>query len=192
MLSSNVHLWTCRSRIYNIVAIASMAAGHDPTGRELAGESSRDTMLPKPPLITLPSRQFCGLLISLFGLLLMGGSARPDVQSLAVLNPFPILWCAGGLLLLKREELKDKRVSFLGFFVVFLLIAAYLIPWTGRSGTSLLSSAHSAQGTMIDKDPAQAIAVAPATAWQSLPTAPLPITQAMRKPGLCLPSNSPQ
>ena len=144
------------------------AAGCDPTGRKLAGESLRDTMLPKPALITLPSRQLCGLLISLFGLLLMGGSARPDAQSLAVLNPFTILCCAGGLLLLKREELKDKRISFLGFFVVFLLIAAYLIPWTGRSGTSLLSSAHPAQGAMIDKDPAQAIAVAPATAWQSL------------------------
>ncbi len=76
----------------------------------------------------LPSYQFWGLLATFAGLFLLGGSARDDVQSLAVLNPAMILCCGVALLTLKHEHWRDKKWFFVIFALVFLLIAIYGTP----------------------------------------------------------------
>lgn len=89
----------------------------------------------------------------------MGGSSRADVQSLALLNPALILCCGLAMLTLEREHLRDKKWFFASFLLVFLLVAAYAVPWFGDLATFRDTAYASTIST---------IAFMPATAWQSL------------------------
>ena len=117
----------------------------------------------------LPSSQMCGLIISVAGLFLMGGSSRSDVQSLAFLNPALILCCAGALLILKREQLQDKKWFFVCFLLIFLLLAFYAAPWPISVGEASLAEGNlQAAWDAADASRLGTLTGAPATVWQSL------------------------
>lgn len=76
----------------------------------------------------LPAIQFCGLVATLFGLFLMGGSSRSDVQSLAILNPFIILCCGVALATLKKEHWRNRKWIGVSLLAAIFLVAIYNIP----------------------------------------------------------------
>lgn len=78
--------------------------------------------------LTRPSFQFCGLVVALLALFLMGGSSRSDVQSLAILNPISVLCCGAALLSFRQEHWRDQKFWLVGFALLFLLVASYLVP----------------------------------------------------------------
>ncbi len=84
--------------------------------------------MPKIARISLPSRQFLGLLTALAALFAMGGSSRPDVQSLALLNPLIIACCGFALLSLRPEQLAGKKAVTFGMLGTILLVGIYLVP----------------------------------------------------------------
>lgn len=80
----------------------------------------------------LPSFQYLGLLITLAGLFVTGGSARGDVQSLIILYPAMIICCGLALLTLARERHRSKSGLLFAACAVFFLVALYLFPFLGH------------------------------------------------------------
>ena len=100
----------------------------------------------------------------------MGGSSRPDVQSLALLNPLMIACCGVALLSLKPEQLEGKKSLLAGFLIVILLVATYLLPISGRFVNFAISTRDVATvRTAADVSGMTRItSMAPAAAWQPL------------------------
>lgn len=91
-------------------------------------------LLPKFNKSALPSPQSWGLSIVFVGLFLMGGSARDDVESLALLHPIMILCCGAAVVTFKREHWLDNRGLLTCTAVVLLLAASYLFPLSALRG----------------------------------------------------------
>lgn len=118
----------------------------------------------------MPSLQFWGLLVPLAALFAMGGSSRPDVQSLALLNPLLIVCCGVGLFSLRPEQLEGKKSLLAGILFAILLVTTYLVPISGQlinfSGgagdVATVRAAADVSGAL------QLLSMAPAATWQSL------------------------
>jgi len=126
--------------------------------------------LPKLARISLPSLQFCGFLVPLAALFAMGGSSRPDVQSLALLSPLMIACCGVALLSLKPEQLEGKKSLLAGSLIVILLVATYLLPMSGQIARSSIGAGDVAEiRAAADLSGApQILSMAPSATWQSL------------------------
>lgn len=85
--------------------------------------------------LTRPSPQFCGLVVVFLSLFLMGGSSRLDVQSLAILNPITVICCGVALLTFGEEHWRDRKFWLVGFALLFLLVAFYLVPFPAAFDT---------------------------------------------------------
>jgi O-antigen ligase len=131
---------------------------------------SLEKKLPKLARISLPSLQFWGLLAPLAALFAMGGSSRPDVQSLALLNPLMIAFCGVALLFLRPEQFEGKKSLLAGFLIVILLVATYLLPMSGQIVRSSIGAGDVAEVRAAAdlSGIARITLMAPATAWQSL------------------------
>ncbi len=124
--------------------------------------------MPKLDRSALPSTPFWGLLVAFALLFLTGGSARGDVQSLAILNPALITCCGVALLTLRREHcVERKRLAyFVGF--IFFLGLLYIVPQPvhleaysrGLSNIADIRAATDVSGS------AQTLAMAPQAALQ--------------------------
>lgn len=118
----------------------------------------------------MPSRQFLGLLTALAALFAMGGSSRPDVQSLALLNPLMIACCGFALLSLRPEQLAGKKAVTFGMLGTILLVGIYLVPISaqlmnvfGDTGdVAMVRAAANIVGTP------KLLSMAPSANWQSL------------------------
>lgn len=121
-------------------------------------------------LSALPSLKFLGLAFALAALFFMGGSSRSDVQSLVVLNPVMIFCCAIAVSTLKKEHWQEQKWLLIGFGLIFLLVAFYLLPIHLQS--EKFSSTRSDIGNIrVAADvftTAKVMAVEPNAAWQSL------------------------
>ena len=100
----------------------------------------------------------------------MGGSSRPDVQSLALLNPLMIACCGVGLLSLRPEQLEGKKSLLAGILFAILLVATYLVPIAGQlmnfsGGAGDVATVRAAADVSAAL---QLLSMAPAVAWQSL------------------------
>lgn len=81
----------------------------------------------------------------------MGGSARPDVQSLAILRPAAALYCGFGLWSLSRDHLRDYRALFAMLFAIVALLLLQLMPlppsiWQNLPGREIVIEAEKAAG----------------------------------------------
>lgn len=84
--------------------------------------------MPNPNRFVLPSFRYWGLLVTIAVLFMMGGSARGDVQSMAILNPVLIICCGTAILTLRQEHWQEKKWLLIAFAAVFFLTALYIIP----------------------------------------------------------------
>lgn len=108
--------------------------------------------------------------MSFVALLVMGGSSRPDVQSLALLNPLMIACCGVALLTLRPEHLEGKNWFLAGLLFAFLVVATYLVPMSGQivnfsSGAGDVATVRAAAD--VSGAP-QILSMAPRATWQSL------------------------
>lgn len=74
----------------------------------------------------------------------MGGSARADVQSLAILRPLSVMTCTIALWTLTREHLNQNRFLFIFAGLLFGLVLLHLAPlppalWSRLPGRSMIS-----------------------------------------------------
>lgn len=100
----------------------------------------------------------------------MGGASRPDVQSLALLNPLMIVSCGVSLITLRPEHLRDKKWFLASFLCAILLVATYLVPMSGRI-VSLSIGAGDVAAVRAVADVSgtpQSLSLAPPVTWQSL------------------------
>ena len=118
----------------------------------------------------LPSLPLWGLCITLTALFLMGGSSRPDVQSLALLNPLMIICCGVAMLTLKREHLRDHKGLLGTFLCVILLVATYFLPISGWIVSFSIGARDvAAVRALADASGApRTLSIAPSAALQSL------------------------
>lgn len=77
---------------------------------------------------TAPMLSVAGISITLIALFLLGGSARPDVQSLLILNPALILLCGAACFKLRQDDLQGQHFLLGALLLTFLLTAIYLMP----------------------------------------------------------------
>lgn len=126
--------------------------------------------MPRLARISLPSRQLWGLLVPLAAVFAMGGSSRPDVQSLALLNPLMIALCGVALLFLRPEQLEGKKSLLAGFLIVILLVATYLLPISAQIVNFLggTSDVATIRATADVSGMTRITSMAPAAAWQPL------------------------
>jgi O-antigen ligase len=100
----------------------------------------------------------------------MGGSSRPDVQSLALLNPLLIACCGVGLFSLRPEQLEGKKSLLAGILFAILLVATYLVPIAGQP-LNFSGGAGDVATVRAAADVSAApllLSTAPAATWQSL------------------------
>jgi O-antigen ligase len=119
---------------------------------------------------SLPSYQLWGLLVTLAGLFLMGGSSRADVQSLAFLQPAMILCCGAALMTLKLEHCHNKKWILASIGLIFLLLLLYLVPLPEKfenispgaaNVSAVLATADVSNGPRM-------FAITPAAIWDTL------------------------
>ena len=119
--------------------------------------------------VTLPSFQFCGLVVVLLTLFIMGGSSRLDVQSLAILNPVTVLCCGVALLTFGQEHWREKKFWLLGFVLLLLLVAFYVAPLPAALGE--MSQGGASLATLRDEanlpNTSTVLSIMPAATWQS-------------------------
>jgi O-antigen ligase len=125
--------------------------------------------MPSVDRSALPSSQFWALILALAALFFMGGSSRGDVQSLVILNPLIIVFCALAAMTLKVHNLQERKWSLIGFGLIFLLIGLYSLPLPREFGTLSIATDKmreiSADADVLDTVPVMAIA--PNQAMQS-------------------------
>lgn len=105
----------------------------------------------------------------LAALFAMGGSSRPDVQSLALLNPLMITFSGVALLSLRPEHLDGKKSLFVGILCAILLVAVYLTPLPEQI-VNLLGDAGDVTRARMAADAAgtpQVLSITPSGTWQS-------------------------
>jgi O-antigen ligase len=126
--------------------------------------------LPRLARNSLPSRQFLVLLLPLTALFALGGSSRPDAQSLALLNPLMIACCGAALLSLKSEHSERKKSLLAGILFVILLVATYLMPIPPQIVNFSISTGDVAtvRAAADVSGVPQTLSMAPSATWQSL------------------------
>ena len=126
--------------------------------------------MPRLARISSPSLQFWGLLVPFVALFVMGGSSRPDVQSLALLNPLLIVCCGIALLTLRPEQLEGKKWFLAAFLGAILLVATYLVPISGQIVNFSISTGDVATVRAAGdvSGAPQILSMAPSATWQSL------------------------
>ena len=113
--------------------------------------------------------QFWVLAAFLVLVFFVGGSARADVQSLALLRPFSIGICGFALWTIRREHLASYKWLFVAAGAVFAYVSLYLVPlppsiWNDLPGRSILQE--------IDKSAAlghiwRPLSISPGLTWNS-------------------------
>lgn len=103
-------------------------------------------------------------------LFVTGGTSRTDVQSLIILRPLSIVFCAIGSFTLRREHLSGRRWLFASLSATFLLVLLHVIPlppaiWQTLPGTQELVDVEKSTGL---KDVWRPLTFMPATGWQAL------------------------
>jgi O-antigen ligase len=83
------------------------------------------------------------LLLYLGFVLLLGGGARPDIQSLVILRPIAVLVCGFAVIGLKREDCRRYRFLLAFALALFLLPLLHLIPlpealWESLPGRAIV------------------------------------------------------
>lgn len=130
---------------------------------------SREKLLPRLNSSVLPSRHFLGLVAVVTVLFLMGGSSRSDVQSLAILNPIMVLCCGAALLTFRKEHWTEKKFFIVGFALLFLLVAFYLVPFPAAFGA--MSQEGVSLADLRDKanlpNSSTVLSIMPTATWQS-------------------------
>lgn len=102
--------------------------------------------------------------------LLTGGSARSDVESLLVLRPASVLFCAFGLATLRREHIVEHR-WLLGFAAAIMaFVAVQIVPlppmlWQALPGRGIIVDIDKAVGLPSAWRP---ISMAPQATWNAL------------------------
>ncbi len=126
--------------------------------------------MPRLARNSLPSRQFLVLLLPLTALFALGGSSRPDAQSLALLNPLMIACCGAALLSLKSEHSERKKSLLAGILFVILLVATYLMPIPPQIVNFSISTGDVAtvRAAADVSGVPQTLSMAPSATWQSL------------------------
>jgi O-antigen ligase len=74
------------------------------------------------------SAQFAMLAIFLVIVFLTGGATRWDAQSLPVLRPLSVAFCAVAMLSLRLEHIRQNKILFVGFASIFALGILHLVP----------------------------------------------------------------
>jgi hypothetical protein len=119
--------------------------------------------------LTRPSLQFFGLVVVLLALFLTGGSSRLDVQSLAILNPSVVICCGVALLTFRQEHWRDKKIWLVGFALLFLLVAFYLVPFP--AALHAMSQGGDSVANLRDKanlpNASTVLSIVPTATWQS-------------------------
>jgi O-antigen ligase len=101
--------------------------------------------------LTSGPARFAALATLVAAAFLMGGSARPDVQSLVVLRPLAIVLGAYAALLMTREQWRSIRLPALFLLAFAALAALQLVPlppqlWTGLPGRAVIADLGAAMG----------------------------------------------
>lgn len=113
---------------------------------------------------------FWVLLLYLSFVLLLGGGARPDIESLIILRPAAVLVCGFAVLGLKREHFRQYRWLLLFAAALFLLAAIHLLPlpaglWGSLPGRSILQDGDQLAGL---QDVWRPISMVPGLTWNAL------------------------
>ena len=100
----------------------------------------------------------------------MGGSSRPDVQSLALLNPLMIVCCGIALLTLRLEHLEGKKWFLVSFLCAILMVTTYLSPLSVRIVNFSMSADVLATLRAVGdgSTASEILLMAPSATWQSL------------------------
>ena len=125
--------------------------------------------MPRLNLSTLPPLQFWALMVVLMALFLMGGSARSDVQSLAILTPATVIFCGLAFPSFKYEHWNDNKSLLIGFAVFFLIVVFYVVPLPvlPESFSLATESLRAIRAVANTTDASPILSVMPAAAWQS-------------------------
>ena len=114
--------------------------------------------------------QFFGLVGFLILVAFTGGSSRTDVESLLLLYPASIIFCAVGLTSLKREHVEGKALLFAGLAATILLTLIQFLPlpddfWGTQPSRSFLRTVYETGGMEF---PGLLITISPSPAVDSL------------------------
>lgn len=117
---------------------------------------------------------FVGLLLLIFA---TGGSARADVQSLAVLRPAAVIVCGIAIWTLRREHIASFRFLFVFALSVFVLVGAQLIPlppslWSQLPGREMVVNIDAISGI---NDAWRPISLVPTATLNSLYALAIPL-----------------
>ena len=101
--------------------------------------------------LTSGRARFTAFAVLVFAAFLMGGSARPDVQSLVILRPLAILLGGYALIVITLEQLRLIAMPGLLLLGLALVIGLQLIPlppevWTQLPGRSMVAEIGAAMG----------------------------------------------
>lgn len=123
--------------------------------------------LARAPFPSYPFWALQGVLVALF---IMGGSARIDVQSLAILSPSIVLMCGIALITLKTIHYEKRKGLLVGAGAIFLLNLTYFLPLPElleqiSSGVREVTGIRSAAAVPIS---IKWLAVAPNALWSSI------------------------
>jgi O-antigen ligase len=127
--------------------------------------------LPRNPVqINASALPFWLLTAFLALVFLTGGASRIDAQSLLILRPVSILFCALALLTLRRDHLRGRGWLLAGFGALFALILLHLIPlppsiWKSLSGREILTDVEQMVGLV---DVWRPLTLTPMNAWHAL------------------------
>jgi O-antigen ligase len=124
------------------------------------------------------STQFWLLAIFLVIVSLMGGASRVDVQSLVLLRPLTMIFCALAFLTLRREHLGGRKLLLTGFIAVALLCLLHVIPlppalWQSLPGREILVEVDRLAG--LD-DMWRPLTMTPMNGWHALASLTIPLT----------------
>lgn len=100
---------------------------------------------------------------------LIGGGSRADIQSLVILRPLAVLFCAFSLATLQLRDIQENRFLFLFAALLFVLIGLQLVPlppeiWTKLPGRDIISHVDHAAGL---GDVWRPFSMVPAATWNA-------------------------
>lgn len=111
-------------------------------------------------------------LLALFVALLFatGGASRSDVQSLVILRPLSIIFCAIAILTLRREHLSGRRWLFASLCIAFSLALLHVIPlppgiWQRLPGQQEIADVGKLAGIAAVWRP---LSLVPINGWQAV------------------------
>ncbi len=130
-----------------------------------------------PESLKSASAQFWILAVFLVVVFLMGGASRIDVQSLILLRPLSVLFCAIALLTLKREHLAGRKLLMAGVAAVVLLCLMHLIPlppalWQNLPGREIVVEIDRLAGL---NDVWRPLTMTPMNSWHALASLAVPL-----------------